>query len=175
MAGKFTEDFDGSFDYVVGREGVFSDDPDDTGNWTGGAHGKGELKGTMFGISAAAYPQLDIKNISLAQAKEIYRVDYWNKAHCNALPETLAFCVFDCAVNQGVGRAIRCLQRAVGVNDDGKFGPHSRAALARLSPSVAVEYFQAERILEYVEVGTWTKHKRGWMRRVIATAVEAST
>jgi lysozyme family protein len=174
MPGKFTNDFVGAFDYVVGREGVFSDDPDDTGNWTGGKAGAGEMKGTKYGISAAAYPTLDIKNLTQEEARLIYRRDYWDKAHCDALPAPVAFCVFDCAVNQGVGRAIRCLQRAIGVNDDGKFGPHSRAAMARLSPEVAVEYFQAERIIEYAEAATWAKHRRGWMRRVIATAVEAS-
>lgn len=165
--------FDTAFDYVVGREGVFGDDPDDSGNWTGGKYGAGVLKGTKYGISAAAYPDLDIKNLSLDEAKAIYRRDYWDKVLCDTLPKGVAFCVFDCAVNQGVGRAIRCLQRAAGVNDDGKFGPHTRDALLRLNERVAVEYFQAERILEYVKVPTWEKYKRGWMRRVIGTAMEA--
>ena len=174
MAGEHANDFEGAFEYTVGREGLFSDDPHDPGNWTGGDCGKGELRGTKYGISAKAYPGLDIKNLSLQQAKEIYERDYWAAAMCHTLPPAIAFCVFDCAVNQGVSRALRCLQRAIGVNDDGRFGPHSRAALVRFDPDDVVEYFQAERVLEYVLAGTWEKYKRGWMRRVIGTAVEAS-
>lgn len=166
--------FDNAFEYVVGREGVFDDDPDDTGNWTGGKYGVGELKGTKYGISAAAYPSLDIKNLTMDQAKEIYWRDYWQKAGCDSLSDPLALCVFDAAVNQGVGRAIKCLQRAAGVNDDGKVGPHTRQAVSRLDPIVGVEYFQAERILEYVHAGTWEKYKRGWMRRVVGTAIMAT-
>lgn len=166
-------DFARSFEYTVGREGIFSKDPEDTGNWTGGKVGQGALKGTKYGISAAAYPELDIEHVSLEQAREIYFKDYWLAAHCQELVAPLAFVVFDAAVNQGVGRAIRCLQRAAGVNDDGRFGPHTRAAVKRLEPGYAVEYFQAERILEYVKAATWEKHKRGWMRRVIGTAMEA--
>ena len=162
------------FDDVIGREGVYDDDPDDTGNWTGGKYHVGELKGTKYGISAAAYPELDIKNLTLEQAKAIYWQDYWVKACCEMLPAPLALCVFDAAVNQGVGRAIRCLQRAAGVNDDGKVGPHTRQAVSRLDPIVGVEYFQAERILEYVQASTWEKFKRGWMRRVVGTAITAT-
>lgn len=163
-----------AFAYVVGQEGVFGADPDDTGNWTGGKVGVGELRGTKYGISAAAYPSLDIANLTIQAARDLYYKDYWLPAHCQFLPTALAFCMFDCAVNQGVKRAVECLQRAAGVNDDGKFGPHSRAAVARLSPLDAVEYFQAERILEYTMAATWSKYRRGWMRRVIQTAVEAT-
>lgn len=169
-----SEAFDRAFDYVVGREGTYDRNPDDDGNWTGGQEGKGELKGTKYGISAASYPDLDIENITLEQAKGIYWRDYWEKAGCESWPAQLALAVFDCAVNQGLGRAAKCLQRAAGVNDDGKIGPHTRLAVSRLDPIVAVEYFQAERILEYVQAKRWPEFKRGWMRRVIGTAITAT-
>ena len=169
-----SEKFVKAFEYVVGREGVFDDDPNDWGNWTGGKPGEGELKGTKYGISAKAYPDLDIASLSLDDAMLLYRRDYWMKCDCDSLPAGLALAVFDCAVNQGVKKAIQCLQRAAGVNDDGKIGPHTRAAIARLDPVIGVEYFQAERILEYVTVPTWERFKRGWMRRVIGTAITAT-
>jgi hypothetical protein len=37
-------------------EGGLSMDERDPGNWTGGAIGKGELRGTKYGISAQTYP-----------------------------------------------------------------------------------------------------------------------
>jgi len=52
--------FDGIFDFVVGSEGGFTDNPADPGNWTGGKIGAGECRGTRFGISAGAHPDLDI-------------------------------------------------------------------------------------------------------------------
>ncbi|MEX8191582.1 glycosyl hydrolase 108 family protein [Comamonas guangdongensis] len=39
----------------------------------------------------AGYPQLDIKSLTLADAKVIYRRDYWNRAHCDELPHGVAF------------------------------------------------------------------------------------
>lgn len=169
-----SEAFDKAFDYVVGREGVYDNDPQDDGNWTGGKQGVGVLKGTKYGISAAAYPELDIQSLTLDDAKMIYFRDYWAKCQCDSWSPRLAFCLFDCAVNQGVGRAIKCLQRAAGVNDDGKIGPHTREAVSRLDPITAVEYFQAERVLEYVLASRWERFKRGWARRAIGTAIVAT-
>lgn len=166
--------FDHAFEYVVGKEGSFSDDPEDDGNWTGGKEHTGELRGTKYGISAASYPDMDIVNLSLETAKEIYRMDYWEKAACDALHPAVALAVFDSAVNQGVRRAIKCLQRALGVNDDGKIGPQTRRALGMAEPNYTLERFQAERVIEYVKASDWEVYKRGWMRRVIATAILAS-
>lgn len=166
--------FDKSFDYVVGREGTFDDDPQDDGNWTGGKQGAGELKGTKFGISAAAYPNEDIQALTLERAKLLYRHDYWDKLECDTWDPRVAFVLFDAAVNQGVDRAKRMLQRAVGVNDDGKIGPHTRSAVRLHSPETFIEYFQAERILEYAQAARWERFKRGWARRVIGTAISAT-
>jgi lysozyme family protein len=60
------DDFLRAFELLVGHEGGFTDDPRDTGSWTGGNAGAGQLKGRKYGISAASYPNLDIKNLQLA-------------------------------------------------------------------------------------------------------------
>ena len=52
--------FDAAFARLLGNEGGFDDDARDRGNWTGGRIGVGELKGTKYGVSAAAFPDLDI-------------------------------------------------------------------------------------------------------------------
>ena len=54
--------------FTLRSEGGFTDNRADPGNWTGGQVGAGELRGTNFGISAAAYPQLDIANLTAAMA-----------------------------------------------------------------------------------------------------------
>ena len=68
-----TTTFDTAFANVIGLEGGYTDDPRDRGNWTGGTVGQGKLRGTKYGISAAAFPTLDIANLTLDAAKAIYR------------------------------------------------------------------------------------------------------
>lgn len=115
-------DFARAFEVVVGIEGELSRDPKDKGNWTGGAVNAGELKGTKFGISAAAYPALDIAGLTLDQARAIYRRDYWDALSIAALTPDLQLPVFDMAVNQGRDAAARTLQRAARVAADGTIG-----------------------------------------------------
>ena len=108
-------DFDAIFDFVVGSEGGFTDNPADPGNWTGGKIGAGECRGTRFGISAGAYPELDIANLTLDAAKALYQRDYWDRIGGDRLPASIALLVFDAAINNGTGRAVRWLQQAVSV------------------------------------------------------------
>jgi hypothetical protein len=74
------------------------------GGYTDGS--SGDLGGeTKFGICKRAYPDLDIRNLTVERAKEIYRRDYWEKAGCDLLSWPLDLIVFDAAVNQGVSFA----------------------------------------------------------------------
>ena len=107
-----------SFDELVGkilkREGGYQNNPDDNGNWTGGKKGVGQNKGTKFGISAASYPDLDIKNLTREQAVAIYKRDYWDAIGADQLPESLRDTAFDAAVNQGAQTAKRWLAQSGG-------------------------------------------------------------
>jgi lysozyme family protein len=167
--------FDRAFAYVVSPavEGEFSDDPDDRGNWTSGVIGQGELKGTKFGISAMSYPELDIRNLTIGQAREIYERDFWRLARCHEMPPEVALAVFDAAINQGVGSAIRMLQIALNVDSDGVIGPKTLAAIRSRSSRKLLIDFTAERLMRYVDSATWNKHGRGWTRRAVRTALEA--
>jgi lysozyme family protein len=159
--------FDAVFDRLMGHEGGYSDDPEDPGNWTGGAPGIGALKGTMWGISAASYPHLDIKSLSRPQAREIYRTDFWQRLDGDRLYDGVAFQLFDFAVNSGIGTAVRYLQRAVGVADDGRWGPVSRAAAERMSESDTIMRLNAERLDFMTRLRNWPHASRGWARRIV--------
>lgn len=134
--------FDSAFAIVVNHEGGYVNNPADPG---------GETK---YGISKRAYPTLDIANLTLEDAKAIYKRDYWDALNLDSEPYDHALCLFDCAVNQGVGRA---KQLAAAVS----FGPF-------------VVNFQAERALHYASLPTWPTFGRGWMRRLVKTAIEAT-
>ena len=60
-----------TFPFVIGHEGKWGNDRRDRGNWTSGVIGKGELKGTKYGVAAHAYPELDIKNLTIDDARKI--------------------------------------------------------------------------------------------------------
>lgn len=156
-----------AFAWTVGDEGVLSLDPKDDGNWTGGKAGVGELRGTKYGISAKAFPKLDIAAITLAQARGIYWQMYWLAIRGPELPEWFAAFMFDAAVNQGRGIAVRCAQRALRVQVDGVLGPATLGGIRNAKPDQLLEYFAAERLLEYENDPTFATHGRGWYRRVV--------
>ena len=114
--------FDQAFDRLIGNEGGYVCNPADPG---------GE---TNWGISKRSYPNIDIKHLTRDQAKTIYKRDFWDQIGTDAHP-AIVFQVFDFAVNSGISTAIRKLQAALGVADDGVFGPISKRALASADES----------------------------------------
>ncbi len=163
--------FDRMFDIVVGYEGGFTANPADPGNWTGGAIGAGTCRGTCFGISAAAYPEVDIANLTRETARALYRRDYWERISGDRLPPALALLVFDASVNNGVGRAARWLQQTAQVPRDGMIGPQTLEAIDRLSTtpegiaSLCAE-FLAQRLLFMTSLACWKTFGLGWARRL---------
>lgn len=156
--------FDIAFARTVGHEGGYVNDPNDRG---------GETK---YGISKAAYPNLDIKALTVADARAIYRRDYWAPCACDAMLPNTALAVFDLAVNAGRWAAIRDLQLAIGVNADGVIGPRTRAALAALEGDlddlrVAVRV-HASGLERRTLAPTWPQHGKGWARRVAKNLLE---
>jgi lysozyme family protein len=151
--------FDQAFRLVIGHEGGFTANPADPGNWTGGAPGRGECRGTKFGISARAYPDLDIADLTLDQAQAIYRRDYWDKLGAAALPPPLALLAFDAAVNNGLGRARQWL------------------ALARNQQTGAATCaeFLAQRVAFMASLPTWRSFGLGWARRLCRLPYESMT
>ncbi|MDQ2066733.1 glycosyl hydrolase 108 family protein [Xinfangfangia sp. CPCC 101601] len=165
--------FEKSFELVVGHEGGFTNDRRDRGNWTTGKIGVGELKGTKFGISAMSYPHLDIKNITLDQAKAIYAKDFWGKAGCDQLAIGLDYIVFDAAVNHGVSRAVKLLQAAAGAGQDGILGPKTLAAVAKKDLTKLVKEFSVQRLMFWANISTFETYGLGWFRRGVDTTVTA--
>ena len=158
--------YDEAFDRVIGHEGAYQNDHNDRGNWTTGEIGKGELKGTKWGISAMSYPHLDIEALTQQEAKEIYYNDFWLRVGGDDLPAAIVFQLFDAAINHGVGNAIRMLQRAVDVADDGQYGPVTESAVMMRMVDDVLHCFNAERLDFYTKLSTWHMYGKGWVRRV---------
>ena len=116
------------------------------------AGGKG-----LDGVIAAARKQ--------APGRGLPPVHLWNPAHCGDLPGGVDLMVFDAAVNSGVGRAIRLLQRAVGVDDDGAFGPATKAAVAARTPKAVIDAYHDAHAAFYEGLPTFWKYGKGWLAR----------
>lgn len=161
-------DFDAAFTFTVGVEGGLSLDPLDSGNWTGGKQGVGTLKGTKYGISAASYPMEDIANLTLERARQIYLVDFWGKAACDAVPDVIRLDLFDMAVNSGVGAAIRAVQTTAGTPADGVIGPQTLLAVSSMSQPRLVERFDAARLFHVTEMDAdrFNRFGRGLVIRI---------
>lgn len=152
------------FEHTILREGGFTQDKNDKGNWTSGVIGEGVLRGTKYGISAAAYPHIDIKSLTKDVAKTIYRADYWDANDLNDYEPKLAGLWFDMAVNHGRRNAAKIIQTALGVTADGIVGRQTKAALAKQDTDFFSRVYN-ERILFYTKIRTFDRYGKGWIRR----------
>ena len=116
------------------HEGGFQKMPNDSGNWTGGVIGVGELKGTKYGISAREYPDLDIENLTVDQAIQIYQEGYWKQNYSSISDQFVANKLFDMGVLFGVGSVVKILQTVLKIAVDGVFGPGSLEAVNSVEP-----------------------------------------
>lgn len=151
--------FEAAVKFVLDEEGLYVNDPKDKG---------GE---TNFGVSKRAYPQLDIKNLTEAEAIQIYHMDYWSACKCDSLPPKLALVVFDTAVNQGVGAATKMLQASVGAVQDGIIGSNTIERANAVDEDSIVCKFLTYRILRYCALPTFATYGRGWLARTIRVAM----
>lgn len=158
--------FDKAFERVVGHEGGYQNDRADRGNWTSGVIGKGEQKGTKFGISAMSYPDVDIKNLTVEQAKAIYKRDFWDKLGMDRFKPAMQFQLFDAAINHGWINTVKILQRALGLTDDGIIGPKTIAAVNAKDLHDMLMLFLAYRLDFFTAINTFATYGRGWVRRV---------
>lgn len=154
--------FDEAFDRLISSEGGYVNHPSDPG---------GETK---FGISKRSYPRVDIKNLTRDEAKQIYRADFWIRGQMDQYDGAIAFQVFDAAVNHGMGNAIRMLQRAAGVADDGHVGPVTVAAVKSKPVTDMLMLFIAYRIRFWTKLSTWDKFGRGWANRAADNLIYAA-
>lgn len=146
--------FDKAIEFVLESEGGISEDPNDPGGLTN------------FGISQRAYPAVNIRRLSREDAIGIYKRDYFDAIHGDALPPAIAILLMDTAVNQGVAAAVRILQCAVGVRTDGVMGPQTLQAVASTSLSKLTAELVARRMNTYGLNPAFTRYGLGWSRRV---------
>ncbi len=150
--------FDMAFDLLIGNEGGYVNNPSDPG---------GE---TNWGITRAVASDNgytgSMKLMQKETAKQIYKKMYWDKLQCDQLSFVVAFQLFDAGVNHGNFQAVKFLQRAALVSDDGVIGAKTIEATNSLDDPQIVMLFNAERIEFYTALKTFSTFGKGWVRRV---------
>jgi lysozyme family protein len=164
------QNFEKAFIELIGIEGGYVNDPTDRG---------GETK---YGISKRSYPNLDIRNLSLQDAKEIYYGDYWKSNGLdNIINYEVALELFDTGVNMGVGIASRFLQEALNLMNrngqnfrdlkvDGQIGPATISAYRKVDDRILLKVLNGLQFERYKSIceknPRQEKYFNGWMRRV---------
>jgi len=151
--------------HVLRQEGGYVDHPADPG----GATNLGITLGALAAWRGRPVSTAEVRALTRAEAAAIYRARYWDAIVGDALPAGLDLCLFDCAVNSGPGRAIRLLQKVLGVAEDGMAGPLTRAALAARPPMALIDLYMEARGAFLARLPTYPVFGRGWRRRLADT------
>lgn len=132
---------------------------------------------TKYGVAKNANPDLDITGLDWDAATRVYYRKYWLASNCDditLMAPALAVLHFDGAVNHGIGRAGRFLQRAVAVAEDGDVGPATLAAVQAVVDAGG-EIDLCNTICDYREAfynqivqnkPSQARFLRGWLKRI---------
>jgi len=161
-------DFEKAVEKTLNIEKGYSNNPNDYG---------GETK---YGISKRWNPDVDIRNLTIDHAKEIYRKKYWDKLRLDEINNQLiAEEVFDTGVNLNPKRAARFLQIAFNLLTedglyllkDGKLGSKTINAINGYRyPGAILKILNGLQFMHYLkrveEDETQRGMFRGWLKRV---------
>lgn len=132
---------------------------------------------TRFGIAQTKHPDLPADfytcsaDAALAYARPIYHSQYWIPSHAGEFrTDELAATMLSFAVNDGVNRALKLLQGALGLTADGVVGPATLRAIYSISDDsmvaarlrVAQAAFYGQIVSHHPEKGVFLT---GWLRR----------
>lgn len=159
-------EFDRALAKVLVHEGGYVNHPKDPGG------------ATNQGVTQAVYDDYrrglgerprSVKLLENGERDSIYRIRYWALVKGDSLPPGVSYVVFDGAVNSGVGRSVRWLQRALGIQADGVVGPQTLVAVrAHPNHDALVRKICELRMAFLRSLTTWGTFGKGWSSRVDA-------
>lgn len=147
---------------ILKHEGGFVNHPADPGGMTN----LGVTKSVWENWTKKPATEADMRSLTPEMVGPLYKHNYWDAVRGDDLPSGVDLCVFDCAVNSGVGRAGKLLQRVVGTTQDGQVGPGTLAAVAKMQPETIIAEFCHHREAFYRSLDTFAVFGKGWMRRL---------
>jgi len=156
-----------SLKFTLRWEGGYVNHPDDPG----GATNKGVTKNVYDTYrTSKGQPVQDVRKITDAEVHDIYENGYWMRAKCPTLATDIDTVQFDTAVNMGVGRAIKFIQKSTGCPADGAWGPVTAAAVAACDPGATLKAYCDTREAFYKGLvkrrPNMKVFMKGWMNRL---------
>lgn len=170
--------FDDAINYVLKWEGGESNDSQDRGGTT------------KFGISLALFKLInptampsDIHDMTLDEAKAIYKKVYWNAAPFSQINNSaVCYYIFDFAVTSGLPNSVRCTQRAIhavskatDLKDDGIMGAVTMDQINHCGFMI-LPALRAERANFYREIvqhdPSQIKFLTGWLNRAYQIGIK---
>lgn len=166
--------------YTLAQECPKPTDWSNPANFSNDAHDPGGK--TMCGIIQREYdqyrkanglPTQDVRRISLDEGRDIYFNTYW-LPHCPDLAPGIDLLLFDANVNMGSTEGTKVMQAALGVANDGDWGPHTQRTVANI-PNVPafIKTFTVRRQTVYRMMPGFRYFGDDWIRRASEIGAQA--
>jgi lysozyme family protein len=132
-----------AIDDILRREGGFVNHPADRG----GPTNFGVTQRTLSAWLGRPATLDDVRNLTREEARKIYENEYLHRPKIDRISDqALREQVLDAAVLHGPATAVKMLQRALGVDDDGAIGPDTLSALGGADAAAIGRRFTMQRI-----------------------------
>lgn len=181
--------FDSALTYVLSNEGGLVENPNDPGGITKYGISLRFLKSIPedllkhYGlIVGKSIDKNDIKSLTLNQASEIYRQEFWCHIPFELIfDQSLVNYIFDMCVNMGIAPAVKCVQRSCWsfftqkdiIHDDGIMGDKTIALLNKMNWNI-MPALRSERAAYYRLLAEQNPHEKefleGWLNRAYGTS-----
>jgi lysozyme family protein len=163
--------FNHCLELLLKHEGGYVDHPSDPGGMTN------------LGVTARVWEEWvghpvnekQMRALTPELVAPLYKRKYWDACRADELISGVDYCVFDVAVNSGVGRSVKFLQSCIGVTVDGGFGPATMAAVKKEeeNPAELIAKYSDTRLQFLKSLKTFPIFGRGWERRVNEVEAES--
>lgn len=162
-------DFNLAIPIILKHEGGYINHPSDPGGATN--------RGITFNLFKRYAQSLGLKpdlrsliELTEVDAKIIYRMEFWDKMLGDSFKnQQVANIVFDAFVNMGP-RALKMLQKEIGVEIDGIVGRQTLTAVNLANPAIVFNGFKDARTYYYRDLAKRKPHMsvflKGWLNRV---------
>ena len=165
------ENFEKSLNMLLKSEGGFVDNPADPGGMTN----LGVTAKTWGSFMGRDTNEKEMRNLTPEKVAPLYEKKYWDACMCDDLPSGIDYLMFDFAVNAGPGRAIKMLQKVIGVPEDGSIGPVTLQNIAVTDKTDLIARFSNAKKEFYESLPTFATFGKGWLKRIDEARGNASS
>lgn len=120
---------------------------------------------TKYGIAQKYHTSVDVPNITKVEAAAIYYTEYFKPLQLsNVTNDKLAYIIFDCAVNQGVGTAKKIVLEAA--NQKSFVDALKVLDKSPLNSFQAIKQIRLNRYKSLAQSAKYAKYLKGWENRL---------